>query len=70
MAMSKYGYSQPLKCRSHITSIKLHSLTRLLNQARAGGRHTPGFLKLFLCGHLYVCVFVYVCVSTPEAINN
>ena len=30
MAMSKYGYSQPLKCRSHIASIKLHSLTRLL----------------------------------------
>ena len=30
MAMSKYGYSQPLKCTSHTTSIKLHSLTRLL----------------------------------------
>ena len=34
-----------------------------LNQA-----HAPGFLKLFLCGRLYVCV--YVCVSAPEAINN
>ena len=30
-----------------------------LNQARAGfGRRAPGFLKLFLCGRLYVCVFV------------
>ena len=26
----------------------------------------PGFLKLFLCGRLYVCV----CMSTPEAINT
>ena len=23
----------------------------------ASGRHMPGFLKLFLCGRLYVCVF-------------
>ena len=35
-----------------------------------------GFLKLFLCRHLYVCVFVCVCVcvcvcvSALEAINN
>ena len=28
----------------------------------------PGFLKLFLCGRLYVCLCV--CVSIPEAINN
>ena len=27
-------------------------------------RRAPGFLKLFLCGRLYVCV------SAPEAINN
>ena len=40
----------------------------LLNQARAGLRRAPGFLKLFLCGGLYVCVCV--CVSAPEAINN
>ena len=34
----------------------------LLNQVHAG-RSMPGFLKLFLCGHLYacVCVFAYVC---------
>ena len=48
------------------------------------GRHTPGFLKLFLfgCLYVYVCVYVYVyvyvcvclrvcvCVSAPETINN
>ena len=34
--------------------------------ALATGWHTLGFLKLFLCGHLYVCL----CVSAPEAINN
>ena len=40
--------------------------------APAASRHAPGFLKLFLCGCLYVCVCVCVCVcvSTPEAINN
>ena len=32
------------------------------------GQRAPGFLKLILCGRLYVCVFV--CVSAPEAINN
>ena len=26
----------------------------------ACGRRTPGFLKLFLCGRLYMCVFVCV----------
>ena len=39
-----------------------------LNQARA--ERAPGFLKLFLCGRLYVCVCVCVCVSAPLAINN
>ena len=40
--------------------------------APAAGQHTPDFLKLFLCGHLYVCVCVClcVCVSALEAINN
>ena len=33
-----------------------------LKQVHAGcGRHVPGYLKLFLCGHLYVCVCVCVC---------
>ena len=34
--------------------------------------HAPGFLKLFLCGHLCVSVSVSVCVCvfTPKAINN
>ena len=36
----------------------------------------PGFLKLFLCEHMYVCISVCVCVcvcvcmSSPKAINN
>ena len=36
------------------------------------GMHTPGFLKLLLCGHLYVyvCVCVCVCVCALENINN
>ena len=40
---------------------------KLLNQARAG--HTPGFLKLILCG-LLECMCVYVCVPAPKATNN
>ena len=32
-----------------------------LNQARAGLRRAPGFLKLFLCGCLYACVCLCVC---------
>ena len=28
------------------------------SDALATGQHTPGFLKLFLCGRLYVCVCV------------
>ena len=35
----------------------------------ATDRHMPGFLKLFLCGRLYVCVFVCVC-RPRKAINN
>ena len=47
------------------------SIDVFLNQVRAGtGRCAPGFLKLFLCGCLYMCVCVCVCVSAPEAINN
>ena len=38
--------------------------------ALATGQHVSGFLKLFLCEHLYVCVCLCVCVSAPEAINN
>ena len=30
----------------------------------AAWQHVFGFLKLFLCGHLYVCVCLHVCVST------
>ena len=38
-----------------------------LNQAYAGYRPAcPGFLKLFLCGRLYVCFCVHVCVSAPR----
>ena len=33
----------------------------ILNQARAGRRRAPGFLKLILCGSS-VCMFVCVCV--------
>ena len=44
-------------------------MTVFLNQARAQAG-APGFLKLILCGHLYVCVCLCVCVSAPEAINN
>ena len=33
------------------------------------GKRAPGFLKLILCGRLYVRVCVCVCVR-PEAINN
>ena len=40
--------------------IDLHGFT-LLNQAPTG---KPGFLKLILCGRLYVCIFV--CMSTPR----
>ena len=32
-----------------------------VHQSQAGA---PGFLKMFLCGRLYVCVFV--CVSAPR----
>ena len=32
----------------------------------AKGRPTPGFLKLFLCGHLYVCV----CLPTRLLITS
>ena len=34
------------------------------------GWRAPGFLKLFLCGCLFVNVFmcVFVCVSAPKAI--
>ena len=34
--------------------------------ALACSQHTPGFLKIFLCGRLDV----HVCVSAPEVINN
>ena len=37
---------------------------KFLNQARAG-RRAPGFLKLILCGRLYVCMFMCVCVCPP-----
>ena len=33
---------------------------------KSGAPATPSFLKLFLCGRLYVCVCVRVCVSTPR----
>ena len=28
---------------------------------------SPGFLKLFLCRHLYVCMFLCAC---PKGVNN
>ena len=31
-------------------------------RALATGRHSPGFLKLFLCKHVYVYVYVFACV--------
>ena len=37
-------------------------------RAPAAGRHVPGFLKLFLCGRLYVCVFV--CLSPRLLITS
>ena len=43
--------------------------TTFLNQVCTGCTFT-WFLKLFLCGHLYVCLHVCVCVLAPEAINN
>ena len=35
---------------------------------KSGMARPPGFLKLFLCGRLYV--YVFMCVSAPEAIND
>ena len=34
------------------------------------GRHVPGFLELFLCGHLYVCMFVCVCAPLRLLITS
>ena len=49
------------------TQIQQNSLAGVFKPgALATGRHMPGFLKVFLCGRLYVCL----CVSAPEAINN
>ena len=41
--------------------------------APATGRLAPGFLKLFLCGRLYVCLYVCVymcvCVCPPPTLS-
>ena len=37
--------------------------------ASTTGRRSPGFLKLFLCGHLYVCVCVRVCVCVCVCVH-
>ena len=39
--------------------------TKKLIKPGMHGQRSPGFLKLFLCGYLYVCVCVCVCVCPP-----
>ena len=51
---------------SHHKIVSIASIgVRFINQARAG-RRAPGFLKLFLCGRLYVCLCV--CVRPPRLV--
>ena len=45
-----------------LESLPMHNAA-FLNQACAG--RGPGFLKLFLCGCLYVCLCMCLCVCPP-----
>ena len=61
-------WSPALVCSYLFVVTNKHELNVMsfLNQAHQLQAGVPGFLKLFLCGRLYVCL----CVSAPKAINN